>query len=280
MHICHAVLSDLRLDPLLNFSTAHPWERCSLSLFEFYKQLNISIQLHPLLKRAIKRCEHYLGGMRNRLSSQGLSTQHETQKPETAYCIISRQLLSFLQNKINSNKAQRDPTWPTPTPHSKSVSPDELCKGQPVKLDALPFESVDPDLEWDALVRHGMGFTRTLSFLDHSPLWQMNARVSFLPIFTYLNVGLQHLYICIISNTVYAIKLEQHDLVLPKSPSMFLVVQTWCLNILGIFGQAVGPQCRTVGLVCGAKACCRQLLGPGNIAISETLGETLYAPCR
>ena len=207
MHICHAVLSDLRLDPLLNFSTAHPWERCSLSLFEFYKQLNISIQLYPLLKRAIKRCEHYLGGMRNRLSSQGLSTQHETQKPETAYFIISRQLLSFLHNKIISNKAQRNPTWPTPTPHSKSVSPDELCKGQPVKLDALPFESVDPDLEWDALVRHGMGFTITLSFLDHSPLWQMNARVSFLPIFTYLQcwltafIHMHHFQYCVCHQT-------------------------------------------------------------------------------
>ena len=124
------------------------------------------------------------------------------------------------------------------------------------------------DMEWASPELYHFWITHLCGrWMQESPSFQSSL---------ILNVGLQHLYICIISNTVYAIKLEQHDLVLQKSPSMFLVVQTWRLNILGIFGQAVGPQCRTVGLVCGGKACCRQLLGPGNIAISETLGETLY----
>ena len=60
---------------------------------------------------------------------------------------------------------------------------------------------------------------------------------------------------------IYAIQLEKHDLVLPRiTVIVFGGEKTWRLNILGIFGQAIGPQCRTVGLVCGGKACCRQLL--------------------
>lgn len=62
-----------------------------------------------------------------------------------------------------------------------------------------------------------------------------------------------------------------------ESPSLFLVEKkTWRLNILGIFGQAIGPQCRTVGLVCGGKACCRQLLTRKH----RQLWVRLYAsPC-
>ena len=139
------------------------------------------------------------------------------------------------------------------------MSPGERCKGQPIKLDALPFKIGRP---------RPCSFTRrTLSFQDHSPLWQWlltprrtNA-VFFLPVLTYLQCWFtEFMHMSIISNICHPTG-EAWSCFTKNHPHCFLVEKkSWRLNILGIFGQAIGPQCRTVGLVCGGKACCRQLL--------------------